>query len=55
MGQVGVSDVLICISSLQDLIIEAIYAGVIQAKLDQKNARVREAPGFIPVLTSLFL
>ena len=25
----------------QDLIIDAIYAGVIQAKLDQKNERVR--------------
>ena len=25
---------------LEDLIIEAIYAGIIQAKLDQKNAKV---------------
>ena len=30
--------VLSCIT--QDLIIEAIYAGIIQAKLDQKNSRV---------------
>ena len=27
---------------LEDLIIEAIYAGIIQAKLDQKNAKVSE-------------
>ena len=29
---------------LEDLIIEAIYAGIIQAKLDQKNAKVSTVP-----------
>ena len=31
---------IIDLRELEDLIIEAIYAGIIQAKLDQKNAKV---------------
>ena len=33
---------IIDLRELEDLIIEAIYAGIIQAKLDQKNAKVHK-------------